>query len=343
MSQLTVDKPADLAPDKKAKKKHRGRRIILILIAVVLLLTVGTGVGYVGYLNHTLETQIKHAALMPPAKPGEHVPTRDPAAGKALNILLIGSDSRGAVANGRSDVMVLIHISSDRKKAHLVHFPRDLYVSIPGHGKDKINAAYAYGGPQLLVRTMQNLVDVPLDHVALIDFEGFKAMTDALGGVDVYAEEASTENSANGGPVHVGVNHFDGASALAFVRERKQLSEGDISRGRRQQAFIKALMVQVLSKDTMTNPVRFAQLVDAGSRNLTVDKDFSVSDMRSQAVELRDLRSRDIVFITAPFSGFGTSPHGASIDIVDTKRMSQLSAALRTDTMGDLDPGKQIP
>jgi LCP family protein required for cell wall assembly len=307
------------------------------VIVLALLLVAGTGAAYLGYINHTVTTEVKHEALLPPAKAGQPVPARDPAAGKALNILLIGSDDGGT--RGRADVIILMHINSDRKKAYLVHFPRDLYVNVPGHGKDKINAAYAYGGSQLLVRTLQDLVDVPLDHVAIIGFEGFKAMTDALGGVDVYAEEATTGGSS----VDVGMNHLNGDEALAFVRERYQLSQGDISRGRRQQAFIKSLMVEALSKETLTNPVRFAQFVGAGSRNLTVDNEFTVGDMRSQALELRDLRSRDIVFLAAPITGFGTSPQGASIDIVDEKKMSQLSAALRRDTVGDIDPGKQIP
>jgi LCP family protein required for cell wall assembly len=100
----------------------------------------------------------------------------------ARNILLLGSDSRGILAGGRSDVIVVVHISSDRKNVYLVHFPRDMYVEVPGHDKNKINAAYAYGGPQLLVRMPGKLVDVPIDHVAVIGFDGFKAMTDAAGG-----------------------------------------------------------------------------------------------------------------------------------------------------------------
>jgi anionic cell wall polymer biosynthesis LytR-Cps2A-Psr (LCP) family protein len=177
--------------------------------------------------------------------------------------------------------------------------------------------------------------------VALIGFDGFKAMTDAVGGVNVYAEEASTEPGT--GAVHVGVNHLDGAAALAFVRERHQLSEGDISRGRRQQAFIKALMLQSLNIQTLTNPVRFAQLVEAGTSNLRVDNAFSVADMRSQALAMRNLRGKDIVFITAPISGFGTSPVGGSIDIVDEARLAQLSLALKNDDMSTYSPGQQIP
>jgi LCP family protein required for cell wall assembly len=324
-----------------ASKRRRTRRIVMIIVSLLLLLTVGTGTAYVAFLNHIVTTNVKHAALLPATSPGESAPARQPAAKDAQNILLIGSDSRGGVANGRSDVIVLIHISSDRQKVHLVHFPRDMYVDVPGHGKDKINAAFAYGGAPLLVRTMQNLVDVRLDHVFVIGFDGFKAMTDAVGGVNVYAEEAS------GGPgynaVHVGWNHFDGKQALEFVRERMQLSEGDISRGRRQQAFIKALLLESLSMPTVTNPVRLAQLVDAATRNLTVDNAFTMASLRAEALELRNLRSKDIKFITAPITGFGTSPQGASIDVVDDAAMAKLSFAFENDDMSGIWIGKQIP
>jgi len=324
-----------------ATRKRRVRRIIIIVLSLVLLLTVGAGAAYLAFLNHIETTNVTYEALLPapdaPLSPGETVPVKEPAAKGAQNILLIGSDSRGTLANGRSDVIVLMHISNDRKKVHLVHFPRDLYVDVPGHGKDKINAAYAYGGAPLLVRTLQNLVNVPLDHVAIIGFEGFKAMTDAVGGVDVWAEEASSEPGF--GTVHKGMNHLDGEAALGFVRERHQLSVGDISRGRRQMAFIKALMLKTMSKDTLRNPIRYAEVMDAGTKNLIVDKAFSMADMRAQAVALGELNGNDILYVTAPFSGFGTSPVGGSIDIVDQARMARLSIALRNDKMASYPPG----
>ena len=143
-----------------APRTHRTRRIIVSAVLILLVLIVGTGLTYWLLLNHTVTTNVKHEALLPTPSAGETLPvesptTKDssakvPLAKGAQNILLIGSDSRGSVANGRSDVIVLMHISSDRKKVYLVHFPRDMYVDVPGHGKDKINAAYAYGGPQLL-------------------------------------------------------------------------------------------------------------------------------------------------------------------------------------------------
>jgi LCP family protein required for cell wall assembly len=316
----------------------------------LLVLAVGTGAVYVALLDRMVTTNVKHEEMLPTPSVGESVPTESPSAEDAQNILLIGSDGRDSVANGRSDVIILMHISSDRQKVYLVHFPRDIYVDVPGYGMDKINAAYAYGGPQLLVRTLQNLVDVSIDHVAVVGFEGFRAMTDAVGGVDVYAEEASIDEVYNEDftqgwdiPVHVGMNHLDGAAALGFVRERYDLSQGDISRGRRQQAFVKALVLKALSKETLTNPVRLAQFVDAATRNVTVDDTLSVADIYSQALAMRNLRSSDIVFITAPITGFGTSPQGASIDIVDDAKMAQLSRALITDDMSSISFGQQIP
>jgi LCP family protein required for cell wall assembly len=333
--------------DTPVLRTRHTRQVLVMVLLTLLVLTVGTGVSYVALLNHTITMNVEREALLPTPSESESAPVEDPSAGGALNMLLVGSDGKTSVANGRSDVIILMHISSDLKKVYLVHFPRDLYVDVPGHGKDKINAAFAYGGSQLLVRTLRNLVDVPLDHMAIIGFEGFRAMTDAVGGVDVYAEEASSDEVYNDtftekwyNAVHVGMNHLDGNSALAFVRERYQLSKGDISRGRRQQAFVKALMLKILSKETLTNPIRFAALVNAMARNLTVDNAFSVSDIYSQVLAMKDLRSEDIVFVTAPITGFGRSPQGASIDIVDEAKMAQLSIALRTDDMSGFVAGQ---
>jgi LCP family protein required for cell wall assembly len=311
--------------------KRRRLRIALALVAVLALVIVGSASAYVAYLNHTVTANVKHQALLPTPSPGESAPPKLAVAKDSQNFLVIGSDSRSVDASGgRSDVIVLVHINNDRSRVDLVHFPRDLYVSVPGHGKDKNNAAYAYGGAPLLVRTVQNLVHIPIDHVAIIGFEGFKAMTDAVGGVDVFAEESSTAPTGN---IVKGLNHLNGDQALAFVRERHQLSEGDISRGKRQQAFIKALMLKGLSKDVLLNPITFAGFADAATRNLTVDSGFSMSDMRSEALQMRNLRGRDIYFTTAPFTGFGTSPIGGSIDVLDTVKIQRLSDALAHDDM----------
>lgn len=324
------------------RRKHRLRRVLAVLLALVVLVVVGGVAGYLLFLNHKVATNVKHEALLPtPGVSGaEAPPAKKPAARNAQNILFIGSDARAGLAGARSDVIVLMHIAGDRKTVTLVHFPRDLYVDVPGHGKDKINAAFAYGGAPLLVRTLQDLVGVPIDHVAITTFDGFRRMTDAVGGVEVYVEEPSVSGSYR---YNRGYMHMSGDVALQFVRERKQLSEGDISRGRRQQAFIKALLLKSLSKDVVTNPVKLAQFVDAGTKNLTVDQQFTTSQMRKEALSMRNLRGKDISFVTAPFNGFGTSPGGASIDILDEPGMKALGEALQNDAMADYQDKTQTP
>lgn len=167
--------------DAPVRGRRLAHRITVSLISILLVLSAGA-IGYLAFLNHTVTTNVRHAALLTTPNAGSVLPIREPSVKGAQNILLIGSDSRGILAGGRSDVIVVVHISSDRKNVYLVHFPRDMYVEVPGHDKDKINAAYAYGGPQLLVRMLGKLVDVPIDQLAVIGFDGFKAMTDAAGG-----------------------------------------------------------------------------------------------------------------------------------------------------------------
>ena len=334
-SRVTLDDLARMAQEQEASEPRPGRRrrpprrrralrIVAWTVGVLVIVGIGLVAAFGLYLNHTVEANVKHADLLPTA--GAPAPTKSAAAKNSINMLMIGSDSRGT-DQGRSDVIILAHISDDRKRVDLIHFPRDMYVSIPGHGKDKINAAYAYGGPPLLVETLQNLISVPIEHVAVIDFSGFKAMTDAVGGVDVNVTQASP-----GFPV--GRMHMNGEQGLTFVRDRHDLSQGDISRGQRQEAFIKAVMLKGLSKDTLLNPLRLASFLDAATSNMTVDQDFSTSRMRSLALSMRDVRGGDIHFWTAPWTGVGTSPAGASIVKVSYPQMKVLSQALTTDSMG---------
>ncbi len=336
------------APTRSRARRYL-RRGLAVVLALVLLAAVGVG-GFALFLNQTASSNIAHEPLLPTPTavlptPTAALPTPTAAStgggasqesGGGTNILVIGTDARPGDTSSRSDVIIVVHIPQDATKVYLVHFPRDLYVSVPGHGKDKINAAYAYGGAPLLVRTLQGLLDIHIDHVAKTDFTGFQKMTDAIGGVRVYAEEAST-GTGDGGPVviHTGWNNLNGAAALAFVRERHQLSEGDISRGRRQLAFIKALLLKVTSRSMLTNPLTIARFAGAATSDLVVDNGFTMSTMRGYALSLRKIRSRDVVFVTAPFTGYGVAPNGGSIDVVDEPAMATLGDTLRNDTMNE--------
>ena len=324
-------------PIERSRRKRRNRKVLVVALVLLLVPVLAVG-GYLVWLNQIVSHNIKQEMLLPDTSPpvdanGQAVPQ---VTGSGTNYLIIGNDAGPDRQGARSDVMVLVHVPADHRDVTLIHFPRDLWVPIPGKGEAKLNASYAWGGAPLLVRTMQNMLGVKIDHVAMLGFEGFKNMTDAVGGVRVYAEEASN-GSGNGGPVVIkkGWNDLNGEQALGFVRERYQLSQGDISRGHRQLAFIKALMLKAISPATVANPLTIAKFTDAATKNLVLDQDLSVSQLRDYAVSLRDIRGGDVVFSTAPFTGFGTSPAGASIDVVDKKGMAELGAALRTDSRED--------
>lgn len=324
------DDRSEAAPRRNERRRNRKVLVAALVLLLVPVLAVG---GYLAWLNHVVTSNVKQELMLPDTgsqptdKNGAVVaqPTDN-----GTNYLLIGSDAGPDRVGGRSDVMIVAHVRADHSAVTLIHFPRDLYVSIPGHGKDKLNAAYAFGGPPLLVTTMQDMLGIRIDHVAKIGFDGFKAMTDAVGGVDVNVAEPSTSGTT---VFRRGIQHMDGATALTFVRQRHELSEGDISRGQRQLAFIKALMLKTLSKDVLANPMKLGQFIDAATSNLVVDQKLDVGTMRSEAFALRGLRGGDIRFITAPFTGFGTSPVGTSIDIVDEPKMADLGDAIRTDSM----------
>ncbi len=328
---------ADQPEEPHRRRERRGLRRVLLALLVVLALVAASIVGFAGYLGVTVKNNVQQEELLPPpeeapekAPDGKEIPS----AGVGTNFLLVGTDGRSTTDRGRSDVIILVHVPADPTSIQMIHFPRDLFVSIPGHGKNKINAAYAFGGEPLLVRTLQNLLGIRIDHVARTDFDGFQGMTDAVGGVRVYAEEASS-GAGNGGPTVIkqGWNDLDGTGALHFVRERYELSQGDISRGRRQLAFMKALLLKATSPETMANPLKVAKLTDAATTNLVVDQNLTVGDMRDYALQLRDIRADDVVFATAPFTGFGMDPVAGSIDIVDEKGMALLGEALRNDEM----------
>ncbi|GAA6527712.1 LCP family protein [Intrasporangium sp. DVR] len=331
--QQAVDDEALERTSGRERRDRRRNRKVLVAALVLLLVPVFAVGGYLAWLNHIVTDNVKQATLLPdsgtrPTDQEGNVVAQP--TGNGTNYLLIGNDARPGDTGSRSDVMVLVHVPEDRRDVTLIHFPRDLWVPIPGKGEAKLNAAYAFGGAPLLVRTMQNMLGIEVDHVAMVGFEGFKSMTDAVGGVDVNVEEAS---EGDGKVFPEGVMHMDGETALVFVRQRYQLSEGDISRGKRQQAFIKALMLKALSRETLTNPLQLKDFLDAATSNLTVDQNLDVSTMRSEAFAMRHIRGGDIRFITAPFSGFGTSADGQSIDVVDEVRMEELGEAIRSDEL----------
>jgi len=254
----------------------------------------------------------------------------------ALNILLLGSDSRdpdNAAKGGewRTDTLILMHVSASHDKAYLISIPRDLYVPIPDHGRSKINAAFAYGGLPLTVRTIEGFTDVHIDHVALIDFGGFKQVTDALGGVDLNIEQDVKSIHPPYRQFHKGVRHLDGAEALDYVRQRKQFPEGDFARMRHQQQFMKALLDKAVSGGTLSNPLKLNAFLKATTKAMTVDNDFSIADM---ALQFRGIHSDDLTFMVSPFSGT-EDIDGENVVVSDKPRAASLYDAVAKDKVAD--------
>jgi LCP family protein required for cell wall assembly len=324
--------PAGAAP------RRRARRVwprVLIALGIVLVLAIGAAAAYLVTIDRSVTSNLTRGVDLPSddpsAGPGEARPTKEPQETGTLNYVLLGSDSRdpGDAGNGRSDTMMVVHLNAKRDSAYIVSFPRDMYVTIPGYGKNKINAAYAFGGVPLTVRTLEQLTNTRMDHVALVDFEGFISLTNDLGGVTVRNDDAF---SSHGYDYPKGEITIAGEQALWFVRERKQLPNGDLDRAKNQRNVIKAIVAKGLSGNVVADPMRFTRFIGGVARHLTVDNSLTDDEIRRTALSLR-LDASDIELLQAPISGFGTSPDGQSIDVVDTARLAELARALKTDTM----------
>jgi len=321
---------------------RRGVTAVAAVLAAIVLILATTGWAV---LRH-YDGRVRHVPLTFSA--GVERPAR--AGGGTQNILLVGSDSRantggafGEAEGQRSDTTILAHLDASGSTT-LISFPRDLWVRIPAYTdargtrhatqRSKLNAAYSYGGPSLLVSTIEGLTGIRVDHYVQIDFIGFQGMTDALGGVTVCIKELPPGLKARGfDNLHdhysgfsgqVGENRLNGAQALAFVRQRYGLPESDIDRIRRQQQFLGVVFRRLAATDTLLNPARLINVVDAATSALTLDDGTSLADLRLLAVRMQAIGSGGVAFATVPASA-GTQG-GQSVLVVDP---DQLGAFLK--------------
>jgi len=317
------------------RKHRRWLKILLISVAVVVVGAVAASAAYIYSIDRSVTQNIKRENVLPaesPTAPGQSArPTSDPEATGAMNFVLLGSDSRdpGDSGAGRSDSIMVVHLNKAHDEAYITSFPRDMWVDIPGHGKGKINAAFAYGGTQLMVQTLESLLGTRMDHVVMVDFEGFMKLTESLGGVTVNNKNAF---SSHGFDYPKGEITIAGEEALWFVRERKSLPNGDLDRAENQRMVIKAIVAKGLSAEIVANPSAFTGFISGVAEHVTVDSSLSDQIIRDLAVSLR-LTPSDIHLLQAPITGFGTSPDGQSIDIVDEAQLAELGKAMKKDTM----------
>jgi len=333
MAQTTMTREPRRADPAPRPKRRRLLPKILIAAAVLLIAAIGAGLLYAATIDRSLTKNLNRGVELPSEGPSAAGTPQNAQETGALNYVLLGSDSRdpGNESNGRSDTIMLVHLNAKRTKAYIVSFPRDMYVNIPGYGKNKINAAFAFGGPPLAVRTLENLTGVGMDHVVLIDFEGFIRLTDDLHGVTVTNKTAF---SSHGFHYAKGKITIAGEQALWFVRERHQLPGGDLARAENQRNVIKAILDKGLSAEVISDPATSINFIANVAKHLTVDNGLSDSEIRRTALSLR-LTGKDIALLQAPISGFGTSRDGQSIDLVDAAKMAELSNALKKDKLSE--------
>ncbi len=305
-------------------------KVVAGLLAVFLVLGVGGG-AWLWYLNGLTASIEKFGLTLPDSQRPLMAPDpQDPQDPQPLNILLAGADNGPGpgiaeeVAAGqwkpdqhRSDTIMIMHVSADRERVSLVSIPRDTYVEIydetgQPQGRAKINDAFSQYGPSGYLSTVEHLTGLRMDHLAIMDWAGFRELTTALGGVEVYIPETFRDDSQNI-TWEKGFTELEGQPALQYVRTRYGLANGDFDRIRRQQNFMRALLDKLVSNGTTANPVRLTNVLQAVVSNVTVDDGWESSDIRDLALSLRGIGAEDVTFVTAPLGTYATTKYGESI------------------------------
>ncbi|MFI1419380.1 LCP family protein [Streptomyces sp. NPDC020731] len=287
-------------------------------LAVTVALLAAAGAGWAVYMKLEGNITPDEAAAAELARFERERPTA--LVKDARNILLIGSDSRAGDENARygrdvgterSDTVILLHLSAGRRSATAVSVPRDLMVDVPGCRRPDgsraepvftmFNSAFAVGGSACTIRTVEKLTDIRVDHHVVVDFDGFKDMVDAVGGVEVCLREPVDDEDAEL-RLPAGRVTLDGEQALGYVRARKSLGDGsDTSRMERQQRFLGALVNKVSGNDVLLNPVKLYPVLDAATSSLTTDPGLaSLRGLYDLARGLREIPAERVHFLTVP-------------------------------------------
>ncbi|MEU5693365.1 LCP family protein [Actinosynnema sp. NPDC020468] len=310
------------APVPRRRKLRVGRLIGVVLVALLAL-----GVGMWIYVDSSLKRTdaLPDYAGRPADTPG-------------TNWLLVGSDGRedltpeqqaelatGFAAGQRTDTIMLLHIPEGSGKATLVSIPRDSYVDIPDNGKNKINAAFSLGGPQLLVKTVEGATGVHLDHYMEIGFGGFAGIVDAVGGVDMCIDEPMKDPLA-GLDLQAGCQELDGAQALGFVRTRA-FANADLQRVQNQRKFLAALTDKATSAGVLLNPFKSFPLLFAGTDSITVADGDHLHHLAGMAFSM----GGGVDTVTVPVGGTPTLDGVGSVVQWDRENALRLFGALEKD------------
>jgi LCP family protein required for cell wall assembly len=329
--------PEDGDPGRRPRRRLRRVLISVGVLGLVLALAVGGGAWYLvnRYAGNIDRVGDVFADLDEGSRPAEASPTDEAAVtADPVTFLLVGSDTRADMGNGelpdaRSDAIMIARFSADRQHAQVISIPRDSWVDIPGHGMNKINAAYAFGGPTLLIQTVEQLTGVRIDHYAAIGFNGLIDVTDELGGVDVFVAETTSWGEYT---FTSGWNHLGGDAARWYVGQRYDLPGGDFDRVKRQQNYLRSMFSKLFSDGVFTSPGKLDSVLRTVTSAVAVDDSLGNTGMLSLAYSLRGLTPDTIDFFTAPVLGTGTEG-AASVVYLDTTTADRMWGYLNTDSL----------
>lgn len=284
----------------------RPKRLLAVLAALVVVIIVATVAVYFS-VNSKL-TRIN--VLVPTSLTSD-----------GTNWLIAGSDSRGGlttaqenelalgrdITGGRSDTIMLLHLPANGTRPTLVSLPRDSYLPIPGDGKNKLNAAYALGGPKLLIETVQNATGLHINHFMSIGFGGLVDVVNDVGGVRMCLKEPMKDPKA-GLNLKAGCQNLNGSQALGFVRTRA-FSEGDLQREQDQRVLLRGILSKLTSTGTLINPFAVIPAANGAAAAISVDQSTGLSQLISVAFALRNP-----VTTTVPFGGFANTNAGSVVE-----------------------------
>ncbi|WP_142218288.1 LCP family protein [Streptomyces sp. SLBN-118] len=278
-----------------------------------------------------------------------------PEPGRGMNLLLVGTDGRDKITRDMkrkyrlggapcrcTDTMMLVHISRERGRASVVSLPRDSYAEIPEHvdrttGKRhkphplKLNAVYAEGGPNLTVRTVENMTKVKIDHYLEIDFTSFMNTVDTLGGVEICTARPM-KDTYTGLDLAAGRHKLNGGQALQYVRSRHIDGAADLGRMQRQQRFVAALIQRATSSGALLNPVKFRQVSSMMLGSVRADEGFGTEEMLALGRAMRGFTAASSEFTSVPVRGVGHYVKGVGSTLKwDEAKSKKLFQRLRED------------
>jgi LCP family protein required for cell wall assembly len=334
-------------------RRSRVLKAVGLTLAGLLVLGIGTAGWAYWHLNRNIKSVDIDSALgddrpvkavSTPSSPA----SASPLPSGALNILVLGSDSRSGKANAklgggdssgaRSDTAMVVHIDAGRTRATVVSIPRDTLVTRPACHTSSggtaavaydamFNSAYSIGGPVCAVKTVESLTDVRMDHYIEIDFSGFATLVDALGGVTVTTDDDIDDDKSH---LHLaaGEHHLDGTQALALARTRHGIGDGsDLGRIGLQQKLVKALLAQISSAGLLTEPVKLYNVANAVTGSLTTDTGLdSLGELTKLGQSLKSLSSDEVTTVMMPVV---TAPSDHNRVIANEPEASDLWASLK--------------